>query len=159
MVLYQLDLYMQLFLSTRALKHYRIPFCLFVCLFVCLFSYYLRHSQRTFQLYIWLLSSVSEKNTYKCWLIFFRFWDQFVIFRAQEPKAPVTYCDHALSVVRPSVCRPSSVRQFTFSVSSPEPLVGFYETWYGRSTQGPLQVLLFFGQIRQGADPGRGQIG
>ena len=27
------------------------------------------------------------------------------IFRAQEPKAPVTYCDHALSGVR----RPSSV--------------------------------------------------
>ena len=31
------------------------------------------------------------------------------IFRAQEPKAPVTYCDHALSGVRPSVRRPSSV--------------------------------------------------
>ena len=34
------------------------------------------------------------------------------LFRAQEPKAPVTYCDHALSGVRrPSsvVCRPSSV--------------------------------------------------
>ena len=33
----------------------------------------------------------------------------------------------------------------------------FDETWYGRSTQGPLQGLLFFGQIRQGADPGRGK--
>ena len=33
----------------------------------------------------------------------------------------------------------------------------FDETWYGWSTQGPLQVLLFFGQIRQGADPGRGR--
>ena len=33
-------------------------------------------------------------------------------FRAQEPKAPVTYCDHALSVVcRLSVVRPSSVRK------------------------------------------------
>ena len=31
-----------------------------------------------------------------------------LVFRAQEPKAPVTYCDHALSGVRrPSVCRPS----------------------------------------------------
>ena len=29
----------------------------------------------------------------------------FRIFRAQEPKAPVTYCDHALSGVRPSVVR------------------------------------------------------
>ena len=35
----------------------------------------------------------------------------------------------------------------------------FDETWYGWSTQGPLQVLLFFGQIRPGADPGRGKIG
>ena len=33
----------------------------------------------------------------------------------------------------------------------------FDETWYGWSTQGPLQVLLFFGQIRPGADPGRGK--
>ena len=49
------------------------------------------------------------------------------VFRAQEPKAPVTYCDHALSgVCRPSsVVRLSSIRQFTFSTSSPEPLDGF----------------------------------
>ena len=52
----------------------------------------------------------------------------FDIFRAQEPKAPVTYCDHALSGVRrPSVVRrPSSIRLFTFSTSSPEPLDGFW---------------------------------
>ena len=31
------------------------------------------------------------------------------------------------------------------------------ETWLGWSTNGPLQVLLFFGQIPPGADPGRGQ--
>ena len=31
-----------------------------------------------------------------------------------------------------------------------------YETWTGWSAHGPLQVLLFFGQIRPGADPGRG---
>ena len=36
-------------------------------------------------------------------------------------------------------------------------LIDFDETWYGWSTQGPLQVLLFFGQIRPEADPGRGQ--
>ena len=35
----------------------------------------------------------------------------------------------------------------------------FDETWYGWSTQGPLQVLLFFGQIRPGADPGGAKIG
>ena len=43
-----------------------------------------------------------------------------LLFRAQEPKAPVTYCDHALSAVRPSV------KQFTFSTSSPELLDGFW---------------------------------
>ena len=49
-----------------------------------------------------------------------------LFIRAQEPKAPVTYCDHALSGVCPSVVRPSSVRLFTFSTSSPEPLDGFW---------------------------------
>ena len=34
------------------------------------------------------------------------------IFRAQEPKAPVTYCDHALSIVR----RPSSVVHWTIYI-------------------------------------------
>ena len=49
------------------------------------------------------------------------------VFRAQEPKAPVTYCDHALSsVCLPSSVCPSSVRLFTFSTSSPEPLDGFW---------------------------------
>ena len=33
----------------------------------------------------------------------------------------------------------------------------FDETWYGWSSQGPLQVLLFFGQIPPEADPGRGK--
>ena len=32
-----------------------------------------------------------------------------------------------------------------------------YETWKGWSVHGLLQVLLFFSQIRPGADPGRGQ--
>ena len=35
----------------------------------------------------------------------------------------------------------------------------FDETWYGWSTQGPLQVLLFFGQIHPGADQGGAKIG
>ena len=92
-----------------------------------------------------------------------------VLFRAQEPKAQVTYCDHALSGVRrplrPSsvVRRPSSVvcrplDNLHFQLLLQNRLMDFDETWYGWSTQGPLQVLLFFGQIRPGADPGRGQI-
>ena len=36
-------------------------------------------------------------------------------------------------------------------------LMDIYETWEGWSAQGPLQVLLFFGQISPGADPGRGK--
>ena len=67
------------------------------------------------------------------------------IFRAQEPKAPVTYCDHALSGVRrPSsvVRRPSSVVRRLSSVCRPldylhfrlllqNRLMDFDETWYG----------------------------
>ena len=35
----------------------------------------------------------------------------------------------------------------------------FDETWYAWSTHGPLQVLLFFSQIRPLGDPGRAKIG
>ena len=87
-----------------------------------------------------------------------------LVFRAQEPKAPVTYC--------PVPVHPSSKFHYTFSTSRTAPWilmklgitiymltfqnrsVDFDETWYGWSTQGPL---LFFGQIRPGADPGRGK--
>ena len=59
-----------------------------------------------------------------------------LVFRAQEPKAPVTYCDHALSVV----CRPSSVRLSSvcrpldylhFRLLLQNRLMDFDETWYG----------------------------
>ena len=79
-----------------------------------------------------------------------------VIFRAQEPKAPVTYCDHALSGVCLSVVR-RPLDYLHFRLLLQNRLMDFDETWYGWSTQGPLQVLLFFGQIRPGADPGRGK--
>ena len=59
------------------------------------------------------------------------------------------------SVVRPSVRRPLDYLHFRLLLQNP--LMDFDETWYGWSTQGPLQVLLFFGQIRPGADPGRGK--
>ena len=52
-------------------------------------------------------------------------------FRAQEPKAPVTYCDHALSGVR----RPSVVRcpldNLHFQLLLENCLIDFDETWYG----------------------------
>ena len=36
-------------------------------------------------------------------------------------------------------------------------LMDVYETWQGWSAHGPLQVLMFFGQISPGADPGWGK--
>ena len=91
------------------------------------------------------------------WIRYFYSEDYVMLFRAQEPKAPVTYCDHALSGVRPSsvFCRPLDYLHFRLLLQNR--LMDFDETWYGWSTQGPLQVLLFFGQIRPGADPGWGK--
>ena len=57
--------------------------------------------------------------------------------------------------VRPSARRPLDYLHFPLLLQNR--LMDFDETWYGWSTQGPLQVLLFFGQIRPGADPGQGQ--
>ena len=58
---------------------------------------------------------------------------QFYVFRAQEPKAPVTYCDHALSGVRrPSVCRPSVRRPLDnlhFQLLLQNRFMDFDETW------------------------------
>ena len=61
----------------------------------------------------------------------------------------MTYCYHALSVHRP-------LNNLHFPFLLQKRLVDFDETWYGQTTQGPLQVLLFFGQIRQGAGPKKG---
>ena len=74
------------------------------------------------------------------------------IFSSPEPKARVSYCHSA-----PSVVRPSGVKFSHFRLLLQNRLMNFDETWYAWSTHGPLQVLLFFGQIRPGADPGRGR--
>ena len=54
----------------------------------------------------------------------------YLYFRAQEPKAPVTYCDHALSgVCRPSsVCRPLDNLHFQLLLQNRS--MDFDETWY-----------------------------
>ena len=66
-------------------------------------------------------------------------------------KAPVTYCDHAWSVVcRPSVVRPLDYLHFQLLLQNC--FMDFDETWYGWSIYGPLQVLLFSSQIRPGRD-------
>ena len=75
------------------------------------------------------------------------------VFSSPEPKARVSYCHSAPSVVRPSVVvvvvvRPSGVNFSHFRLLLQNCLMDFDETWYAWSTHGPLQVLLFFGQIR-----------
>ena len=79
--------------------------------------------------------------------------------RSQRLQWPIVITRCPASV-RPSV-RPSVVRRpldyLHFRLLLQNRLMNFDETWYGWSTQGPLQVLLFFGQIRPGADPGRGK--
>ena len=57
---------------------------------------------------------------------------------------------------RPSSVRPSSssVNFSHFQLLLQNRLMDFDETWYAWSTHGPLQVLLFFGQIRPGIQDG-----
>ena len=86
------------------------------------------------------------------------------LFRAQEPKASMTYCDHTLSgirrpSVRPSIVRRPSVRLFTFSTFLSR------TAWWILLKLGMDEVLMvhykcccFFDQMRPGADPGRGKI-
>ena len=82
---------------------------------------------------------------------------KFLGHRSQRLQWPIVIMRCPASVVRrpSSVCRPLDYLHFRLLLQNR--LMDFDETWYGWSTQGPLQVLLFFGQIRPGADPGRGK--
>ena len=80
---------------------------------------------------------------------FSKYWHCF-IFSSPEPKARVSYCHSAPSVVRPSV-RPSSVvrrpsvrKLFTFSTSSPEPLDGFWWNLVGMKYSWSLTSVVVF---------------
>ena len=65
---------------------------------------------------------------------------------------PVPYCYHAFRRPLSVVCL---LDYLHFRILLKNRLIDFDETWYGWSTQIPLQVLLFFGQISR-ADPGLG---
>ena len=83
---------------------------------------------------------------------FTKFW--FLVFlghRSQRLQWPIVITRCPASVVR----RPLDYLHFRLLLQNR--LMDFDETWYGWSTQGPLQVLLFFGQIRPGVDSGRGK--
>ena len=69
----------------------------------------------------------------------------------------ITHCPASDSVRLSVVRRP--LDNLHFQLLRQNRLMDFDETWYGWSTQGPLKVLLFFGQIRPGVDPGRAKLG
>ena len=82
-------------------------------------------------------------------------------FSAPEPKAQVHYCDHALSVVRPSV-RPSFVRPSSVVVNFSHfrlllwnRWTEFHDTWQEARSQRPLPSLYFSGRSeKQNGCPG-----
>ena len=94
------------------------------------------------------------------WVFFFGGGGILVIrtvFSSPESKAQVSYC-HSASSVRPSSSSSVVRRKLShFRLLLQNRLMDFDETWYVWSTHGPLQVLLFFGQIRPGVEPERGQ--
>ena len=78
-----------------------------------------------------------------------------ILLSAPEPKAQVHYCDHALSVVRPSVC-PSSVVNFShFRLLLLNRWTEFNKTWQEARSQRPLPSLCFSGRSeKQDGRPG-----
>ena len=70
-----------------------------------------------------------------------------LFFSAPEPKAQVHYCDHTLSVVRPSVVRRPSVVNFShFRLLLWNRWTEFNETWQEARSQRPLPSLCFSGR-------------
>ena len=97
---------------------------------------------------------ISESALLYC-SIRFKLVGLFLGHRSQRLQWPIVITRCTASV-RPSVVR-RPLDYLHFRLLLQNRLMDFDETWYGWSTQGPLQVLLFFGQISPGADPGRGK--
>ena len=76
-----------------------------------------------------------------------------MVFSSPEPKAKVSYCQSAPFVV----VRRRKLSHFQLLLQNR--LMDFDETWQGWSTDGLLQVLLFFGQIHPGRIQGGAKIG
>ena len=89
-----------------------------------------------------------EQRTIFRQVTIFRHW--FLGHRSHRLQWPIVTTRCPASVRRP-------LNYLHFRLLLQNRLMDFDETWYVWSTQGPLQVLLFFGQIRPGADPGRGK--
>ena len=93
---------------------------------------------------------VTLTMTFDLLLINFIIGHNFLGHRSQRLQWPIVITRCPASVRRP-------LNYLHFRLLLQNCLMDFDETWYGWSTQGPLQVLLFFGQIRPGADPVRGK--
>ena len=76
---------------------------------------YIGISQNTKNLY-----RIAIQNVYCNISRLFLLLIKMFIFSAPEPKAQVHYCDHALSVVRPSVCPLLTFHIFNFSSETAE---------------------------------------
>ena len=84
-------------------------------------------------------------------LDYYKLYWCFIHFSAPEPKAQVHYCDHALSVVRPSVVNFSHFQLLLWYHWTE-----FNETWqYKARSQHPLPSLCFLGRAeKQDGRPG-----
>ena len=86
----------------------------------------------------------------------FGFSQQNTIFSAPQPKAQVHYCDHALSVILPSVVHPSvhPSLTFTFSTSPLKRLNGIQQSLTGSKISTSSTKFVFFGRSKQDGRPG-----
>ena len=81
-----------------------------------------------------------------------KIFDAFLGHRSQRLQWPIVITRRPASVRRP-------LDYLQFQLFLQNHLLDFEETWYGWSTQSPLQVLLFFGQIRPGRIQGGAKLG
>ena len=88
---------------------------------------------------------------------------RFLGHRNRWFQSMVTSLGTSILLLWPRVVRRLSVRRLLdnlyFRLLLQNCLMDFDETWYGWSSQAPLQVLLFFSQIRPGVDQRRAKVG
>ena len=85
-----------------------------ICIYIIQIKFYFVSTQYR----IWSSSALGLEHPF---VLLFCFGPLLSVFSAPEPKAQVHYCDHALSVVRPSSVRPSlTFHTFDFSSETAE---------------------------------------
>ena len=115
---------------------------------------------------VYLMNDIKKSKLFANETVFFYTWIKFMMVtthfrllisflghRSQRLQWPIVITRCPSSVV----CRP--LDNLHFQLLFQNRLMDFDETWHGWSTQGPLQVLLFFGQICPGRIQGGAKIG